>query len=178
MMSETAAEHKAEAPKTLNFALMICSSSRYEKLQKGERFDDASGDLIVQTLKRYGHRVVSRKVLPDDRDNIQRVVMKALKSRKVDVVITCGGTGISMKDVTIEAVRPILDKEIEGFGEIFRYLSYEEIGSAAVLTRALAGVSAKKVIFCIPGSPQSVSIALEKIIIPEAGHILKHIRES
>jgi len=105
------------------------------------------------------------------------MIMKALKSRKVDAIITCGGTGIGAKDVTIEAVKPLLEKEVEGFGEIFRLISYEQISSAAMLTRALAGVSRKKVIFCIPGSPQSVAPSLEKLILPEVGHILKHARE-
>jgi len=176
-MSETSIKHKAEAPKSVNFALIMCSSSRYEKMMNGERFDDPSGDLIVQALKKDGHRVVSRKVLPDDREMIQRAMMKALKSRKVDAIITCGGTGISPRDVTIEAVKPLLEKEVEGFGEIFRLISYEQIGSAATLTRALAGVSMKKVVFCIPGSPQSVALSLERLILPEAGHILKHARE-
>jgi len=176
-MSETSVKHKAEAPKTVNFALIICSSSRYEKLMKGERFEDESGNLIVQTLRKNGHKVVSRKVLPDDRDMIQRAVMKALKSRKIDAVITCGGTGMSPKDVTIEAVKPLLEKEMEGFGEIFRLISYEQIGSAAILTRALAGVSKRKAVFCIPGSPQSASLSLEKLIIPEVGHVLKHAWE-
>lgn len=176
-MSETSTEHKAQAPKTLNFALIVSSSSRYGKLRKGERFDDPSGDLIVRTLRKNGHRVVSRRVLSDDRDLIQRTVMKALKSRKTEAIIICGGTGVSPKDVTIEAVRPLLEKEIDGFGEIFRLLSYEEIGSAAILTRALAGVSSKKVLFCIPGSPQSAALSLEKLILPEVGHILKHVRE-
>jgi len=176
-MSETSVRHKAEAPKTINFALIMCSSSRYEKLMKGERFEDPSGDLIVQTLRKNGHRVVSRRVLPDEKEMIQRTVMKAVKSRKVDAIITCGGTGISPRDVTIEAVRPLLEKEVEGFGEIFRLIGYQQIGSAVILTRAVAGVSKNKVIFCVPGSPQSVAVSLEKLIIPEAGHILKHARE-
>jgi len=103
--------------------------------------------------------------------------MRLLRSRKVDAIITCGGTGVGPKDLTIEAVRPLLDKEIRGFGEIFRHLSYEEIGSAAVLTNALAGVAGGKAIFCIPGSPQAASLAVEKLILPEAAHILKHTRE-
>lgn len=144
---------------------------------RGELPEDESGDLIIQILRRHGHRIVSRKVLPDDREQIQRAVLKALKSRKVDAIITCGGTGISPRDVTIEAVRLVLDKELEGFGEIFRRLSYDAIGSAAILSRALAGVSSKKVIFCIPGSPQAVSIAVENLIAPEVGHILAHARE-
>ena len=176
-MSETSLKHKAEAPKSLNFAVIVCSSSRYREFKENGRLDDPSGNLIVQKLKEEGHRVTLRRILPDEKTMIQHAVMRALKSRKVDVVITCGGTGVSPRDVTIEAVRPLLEKELEGFGEVFRMLSYKEIGSSAILTRALAGVSRGKAVFCIPGSPQSVSLALEKLIIPEAGHVVKHARE-
>jgi len=177
-MSETSNKHKAEAPKSLNFAVIVCSSSRYRDFKESGRLDDLSGDLIAQNLKEKGHRVTVRRIIPDDRSTIQHAVMRALKSRKVDAVITCGGTGVSPRDVTIEAVRPLLDKELEGFGEVFRMLSYKEIGSAAILTRALAGVSRGKAVFCIPGSPQSVTLSLKKLIIPEVGHIIKHARES
>ena len=176
-MSETAAEHKAEAPKHLSFAVIICSSSRYKEFSETGRLNDPSGNLIVEILQENGHRISMRRIVSDDKTQIQRILMRALKSRKTDVIITSGGTGISPQDVTIEAVQPLLDKEIPGFGEIFRILSYEKIGSAAVLTRALAGVAKGKAIFCLPGSPQSVSLALEKIIIPEVGHIIKHARE-
>lgn len=177
-MSVTSLRHKAEAPKNLDFALITCSSSRYDRFMRGERVDDESGDIIIQSLERGGHRVVSHIVVSDDREMIQRAIMKALKSRKVEAIITCGGTGIGPRDVTIEAVRPLLEKEIEGFGEIFRLISYEEIGSAAMLTRAIAGVSKNKVIFCVPGSPQSASLSVEKLILPEAGHVLRHTREA
>jgi len=177
-MSETAAEHKAEAQRQLNFAVIICSTSRYEETSKTGRTDDASGDLIVKMLRENGHRVTMRRIIPDDKEQIQRVLMRVLKSRKVDAIIFSGGTGVSPKDVTIEAVKPMLEKEIPGFGEIFRFLSYKKIGSAAILTRALAGTCRGKAIFCLPGSPDSVSLALEKLIIPEAGHIIKHARES
>jgi molybdenum cofactor biosynthesis protein B len=176
-MSETAERHKAEAPKHLGFAVIICSTSRFRELSEKGRADDPSGDLIVKAIREAGHRVAMRRIVPDEKSEIQRALMRALKSRKTDVIITSGGTGISMRDVTIEAVQPLLDKELPGFGEIFRTLSYEEIGSAAVLTRALAGVAKGKAVFCLPGSPQSVSLALERIIIPEAGHIVKHARE-
>jgi len=176
-MSETAAEHKAEAPKHLSFAVIICSSSRYKEFSETGRLNDPSGNLIVKILQENGHRIAMRRIVSDDKTQIQRILMRALKSRKTDVIITSGGTGISPQDVTIEAVQPLLDKEIPGFGEIFRILSYEKIGSAAVLTRALAGVAKGKVIFCLPGSPQSVSLALENLIIPEVGHIIKHARE-
>ena len=176
-MSETTARHKAKAPRTLNFALIVCSTSRYEEFRDTGRFNDPSGDLIVGTVKDNGHRVTLRRIVTDDKSEIQRVIFKALKSRKTDVIVTSGGTGISPTDVTIEAVQPLLEREIPGFGELFRSISYEKIGSAAVLTRAIAGVARGKVVFCLPGSPQSVSLALEELILPEAGHILKHARE-
>ncbi len=176
-MSETTTRHKAEAPKTLNFAVVICSTSRHKELLKTGRYSDPSGDLIVKTVKDKGHRVTSRKIAPDDKSEIQKIILKALKTRKTDAIVISGGTGISPTDVTIEAVQPLLEKEIPGFGELFRAISYERIGSAAVLTRALAGIARGKAIFCLPGSPQSVSLALEELILPEAGHIVKHARE-
>ncbi len=176
-MSETAARHKAEAPKALNFAVIICSTSRHKEFLETGRLNDPSGDLIVKTVKDSGHRVTLRRIVPDDKPEIQRVILKALKSRKTDVLVTSGGTGISPTDVTIEAVQPLLEKEVPGFGELFRILSYKKIGSAALLTRAKAGVTKGQPIFCLPGSPQSVSLALEELVLPEAGHILKHARE-
>ena len=176
-MSETSIRHKAGAPRKINFALVVCSSSRYERLKRGEPFKDQSGDLVVQKFRQKGHRIVVRKVIPDDRDVIQKNVMRLLRSRKVDAIITSGGTGVGPRDLTIKAVRPLLEKEVEGFGEIFRLISYEQIGSAAILTNALAGVARGKVIFCVPGSSQSVSLAVERLILPEVGHILKHARE-
>jgi molybdenum cofactor biosynthesis protein B len=107
---------------------------------------------------------------------IRRAVLKALKSPRIDAAITSGGTGITPSDVTLEAVEPLLEKALQGFGEIFRWLSYQSIGSAAVMTRAFAGVAKGKVIFCLPGSPQAVKLCLEKLILPEAGHIILHAR--
>jgi len=177
-MSETARRHKAEAPKNLNFAVIICSSSRYQELKARKPVEDPSGDLIVETLQKAGHTVVFREIVPDDKVLIGKYVGRALGSERVDAIILCGGTGISPKDVTIEAVRPLLVKTLPGFGELFRKLSFDEIGSAAVLSRALAGVAnQEKAVFCIPGSPQAVRLVLEKLILPEVGHILKHARE-
>jgi molybdenum cofactor biosynthesis protein B len=101
----------------------------------------------------------------------------ALSRADVDAVIFCGGTGISPSDVTIETITPFLDKTLPGFGEIFRRLSYDEIGSAAVLSRAIAGIAKGKAVFCIPGSPNAVQLCLPKLILPETGHLLKHARE-
>jgi molybdenum cofactor biosynthesis protein B len=177
-MSETARRHKAEAPKKLNFAVIICSSSRYQEFKARKPVEDPSGDLIVETLQKAGHTVIFRELVPDDEVLIGKYVSRALGMEKVNSIILCGGTGISPKDVTIEAVRPLLVKTLPGFGELFRKLSFDEIGSAAVLSRALAGVADQgKAVFCIPGSPQAVGLVLEKLILPEAGHILKHARE-
>jgi molybdenum cofactor biosynthesis protein B len=140
--------------------------------------DDPSGDLIVEILRGADHTIVSREIVPDDTVLIGKYVSRALGSEKVDAIIVCGGTGISPRDVTIEAVRPMLVKTLPGFGELFRKLSFDAVGSAAVLTRALAGVADQgKAVFCIPGSPQAAKLVLEKLILPEVGHILKHARE-
>jgi len=177
-MSETSRRHKAEAPTSVGFAVIVCSSSRYRDIKARKPVENLSGDLIVEALQKAGHTVVFREIVPDDEVLIGKYVSKALGSEKVDAIILCGGTGISPKDVTIEAVRPMLVKTLPGFGELFRKLSFDEIGSAAVLTRALAGVADQgKAVFCIPGSPQAVRLVLEKLILPEVGHILKHARE-
>jgi molybdenum cofactor biosynthesis protein B len=176
-MSETAAKHKAGAPKALNFAVITCSTSRYKEFSETGKYSDPSGDLIVQIVRNNGHRVTMRRLASDDKSEIQHIVMRALKSCKTDVIVASGGTGVSPSDVTIEAVQPLLEKELPGFGQLFRMISYEKIGSPAILTRTLAGVAQGKAVFCLPGSPQSVSLALETLILPEAGHILKHARE-
>lgn len=155
----------------------MCSTSRYQRFEKGELLEDPSGDLIAGALEARGHVVASRAIVPDDLAKIRGKVGGLLSSEDVDVVVVCGGTGISPSDVTIEAVEPLLDKVLPGFGELFRWLSYREIGPAAVLTRALAGVAGGKAVFCIPGSPQAVRLCVEKFILPEAGHIVKHARE-
>jgi len=177
-MSETARKHKTEAPRKLNFAVIVSSSSRYQKLKERKPFTDPSGDLIVELLQNAGHSVFSREILPDDRVLIGKYVGNAIGSEDVDAIIVCGGTGVSITDVTIETVRPLLIKTLPGFGELFRKLSYDEIGSAAIMTRALAGVTDQgKAVFCVPGSPQAVKLVMEKLILPETGHILKHARE-
>jgi len=176
-MSEVTRKHKEKAPTKLGFAVIVCSTSRYQKLIAEEKIEDKSGDLIAQLLKQHGHTVIFRKVIPDDKVLIKKNLKEALKLQNVKVAILCGGTGISSTDVTIETVKPLLDKELHGFGEIFRWLSYQAIGSAAVMTRAVAGVVEGKAVFCIPGSPHAVRLCLEKLILPEVGHIVFHARE-
>ncbi|MEM3697336.1 MAG: molybdenum cofactor biosynthesis protein B [Candidatus Bathyarchaeia archaeon] len=176
-MSKSAKKHKAEAPRKLKFAIFTCSTSRYQQLKRGEKVTDISGDLIEAFLKKAGHRVILRRLIPDDKALIEEGIKQALADADLDAVIFCGGTGIAPSDITIEALSPFLEKVLPGFGEIFRRLSYDEIGSAAVLSRALAGVAKGKVFFCIPGSPDAVRLCFEKLILPEASHIVKHARE-
>jgi len=175
--SESVHKHKAEAPSSLGFAVIVVSTSRFRDLEAKKQVADPSGDLIVKMLQSHGHTVASKRIVSDDSSMIGQSVKEALKSKDVDAIITCGGTGITPTDVTIETVAPLLEKELPGFGEVFRRISYEKVGSAAILTRAIAGVSKEKAIFCIPGSPHAVALAVEKLILPEVGHIIKHARE-
>jgi molybdenum cofactor biosynthesis protein B len=176
-VSESARKHKAEAPKRLRFGIFICSTSRHQQLMKGEHVEDVSGDLIESFLKNAGHKVSFRKLIPDNKTMIEGGMRQTLANADLDVVVFCGGTGIAPSDVTIEIVSPFLEKVVPGFGEIFRRLSFDDIGSAAVLSRAVAGVANGKAFFCIPGSPDAVKLCFEKLILPEAAHIVKHARE-
>jgi len=176
-VSESARKHKAEALKKLRFAVFTVSTSRYQKSTKGEATEDVSGDLVVSLLKNAGHDVVFRKLIPDNKALIEEGVRRVLFSADLDVAVFCGGTGIAPSDVTIETVSPFLEKGLPGFGEIFRRLSFDAIGSAAVMSRAVAGVANGKVFFCVPGSPDAVRICVEKLILTESPHIVKHARE-
>jgi molybdenum cofactor biosynthesis protein B len=176
-VSESTKKHKAEAPKRLKFGIFVCSTSRYRKMKKGEQVEDVSGDLIEDFLKNAGHTIAFRKLIPDDKTLIEEGIRQALGSADLDVVVFSGGTGVALSDITIETVTPFLEKVLPGFGEIFRRLSFEIIGSAAVLSRAIAGVAKGKAFFCIPGSPDAVKLCFEKLILPETAHIVKHARE-
>lgn len=138
---------------------------------------DASGDLIESLLKDSEHVMSFRRIISDDKGMIEEGIRCILDSADLDAAIFCGGTGITRSDITIETVSPFLEKTLPGFGETFRRLSFDQIGSAAVLSRALAGVARGKAFFCIPGSPDAVRTCLEKLILAEAGHIVKHARE-
>lgn len=138
---------------------------------------DSSSDLIIETLRKHDKKLVSRVLVADDKEAIREAIRDALKNEDVNAVLIVGGTGIAPKDVTIETVSPLLEKTLPGFGELFRSLSYDEIGSPAIMSRAVAGVTEGKAIFCIPGSPNAVKLCLDKLILPETGHIVKHARE-
>jgi len=176
-MSETVEKHKAEAPRKLRFAVVTISTSRFRLAERGESFRDDGGDIMVKLLTEAGHTIAYRGIAPDDPKHIIGLLEKLLKMPEVEVIVTTGGTGVARRDVSIEAVRSILEKELPGFGELLRMLSFQRIGSAAIMTRAVAGVARGKAIFCLPGSPQAVELAVRELIIPEAGHVVKHARE-
>ena len=132
---------------------------------------DTGGALVADLLSDAGHPVVDRLIVADDGDAIQASVRLALEREEVRAVILTGGTGVAPRDVTPESVEPLLERIVPGFGEIFRALSYEDIGSAALLSRALAGLAMGRVVFVIPGSRGAVRLALEKLILPEMGHL-------
>ena len=176
-MSESTKMHKAHAPRKVNFAVFTCSTSRYQAMQQGEPITDATGDTIETLLEAAGHTVLFRRVVSDDKVMIEHAVKSVLDNAGVDAAIFCGGTGITHTDVTIETVSPFLEKILPGFGEFFRRLSYDNMGSGAITSRATAGVANGKVLFCIPGSPDAARVAVELLISPETGHIVKHARE-
>ncbi len=176
-MSSTSRKHKEDAPRNLRFGIAIISTSRSLRGERNLAVNDISGDIVEKHLVQAGHRVLDRSIIPDDEVRIRGWIESKLRDSEIDVLITSGGTGISRSDVTIETVKELLEKELPGFGEIFRMLSFERIGSAALATRALAGVSRGKPVFCLPGSPDAVELAMTQLLLPEVGHLVKHIAE-
>ena len=163
-------KHKAGAPKKVNIAIITVSSTR-------SLADDKSGRWISKRAKKEGHDVVVHRVVPDDAEAIAETIHKIINDGDARVVLLTGGTGISSKDVTIEAVRPLLTKELTAFGPLFAQLSFEQIDSAALLSRATAGLIGETVLFCIPGSLKACKLACKALIFPELGHLVKHVQE-
>lgn len=139
---------------------------------------DRSGALAVELLEGAGHPVVLREIVRDEPAEIEAAVRRALAHPEVRAVLLTGGTGIAPRDVTPETLEPLLERVIPGFGELFRALSYAEIGSAALLSRALAGLAAGRVVFALPGSRGAVRLALEKLVLPELGHLAGEARKA
>jgi molybdopterin adenylyltransferase len=164
-------EHKKTAISTVSCKVITVSDTRNKE-------SDKSGRLMVELIEASGHHVVDYVIVKDDAEEITTEVLKACSDLKIDVILTNGGTGIAKRDVTIETVRPLFEKEISGFGELFRLLSYQEdIGSAAILSRAVAGVIQNKALFATPGSTGAVRLAMNKLILPEIGHVVKELKK-
>lgn len=176
-MSQVPNLHKAHAPQSLGIYIITCSTSRYNQTKTGQKPDDTSGDTIERLAANAGHRIAGRSLISDSKAMITKAAKQALDTSRVQALIITGGTGLSSRDVTIESISPLVDKEIPGFGELFRKLSFDSIGSAAILSRAFAGTRKGKAIFCLPGSPDAVQTAMKKLILPELGHIIGIARE-
>jgi len=163
-------QHK-ENKLSVNCMIVTISDTRTKE-------NDKSGDLMEQLLTEAGHQIMQREIVKDELELIQEVITAGSNRGDIDVILTNGGTGIAYRDVTIEAVEKMLDKEIQGFGELFRMLSYtEDIGSAAIMSRAIAGISNHTAIFSTPGSSGAVRLAMKKLIIPELSHIVHEIKK-
>jgi len=164
------AEHKRAAPREITIALITVSDTR-------DLDDDLSGNLIRDLVIGAGHSIFDRSLVKDERDEIEERVADLLKVGEIDMIILTGGTGIARRDVTIESVLPLVGKTISGFGELFRQLSFAEIGSPAMLSRAMAGVANEKIVVCLPGSVKAVELAMKKLLLPEAGHLVLEARK-
>lgn len=162
-MNAPEAHRHAASRGPLSFAVLTVSDSRNAS-------DDASGDAAVALVAAAGHRVVRRALVKDEREAIRAAALAALDVDGVDVLVTTGGTGLSPRDVTPEALDGLFEKRLPGFGEAFRRLSFDAIGPAAHLTRAEAGLSRGKLVYVLPGSPDAVTLALSRIVLPEIAH--------
>ncbi len=162
-------EHKGKAHRTVRCAIITVSDTRTEET-------DTSGRRIKELLAAHDHPVVAYQILKDEPEQITAAVQVLLEQSDVDAIITSGGTGIAPRDTTFEAIQGLLEKEITGFGEMFRMLSYEDIGTAAMLTRATAGVANGKVIVSLPGSTGAVDLGMSKLVLPELGHMMFLLR--
>ncbi len=168
MNTPTHHEHKDQAPSSIGCLVITCSDTRTQET-------DTSGQLIRKLLEARGHTVVGYHLVKDDPAQIQLWVMRGAVNDAVQAIIINGGTGISRRDSTFEAVDEMLEKRLAGFGEIFRLLTYQDIGSPAMMSRATAGVIKGRILFSTPGSEHAVRLAMEKLILPELGHLVKEL---
>lgn len=164
----TPREHKATAPTSVACYVLTVSDTKTPET-------DTSGALIRELLTAAGHRVTGSGIVRDEPHEVARLVRAACADAGVQVVILTGGTGITSRDSTFEAVEALLDKRLPGFGELFRMLSFAEVGAAAMLSRAQMGIHARRIVVSLPGSPNACRLALEKLLIPELGHLLREV---
>jgi len=161
-------EHKATAPTRVGCFVLTVSDTKTPET-------DTSGKLLRELLAGGGHTVVGSAIVRDEPADVTRVVREACADARVKVVILTGGTGITSRDSTFEAVAALLDKTLPGFGELFRVLSYQDVGAAAMLSRAQMGIHARRIVVSLPGSPNACRLALEKLLLPELGHLVREV---
>jgi len=163
------AEHKEKGKKSIGCFVLTVSDTRDEST-------DQSGQLIKNLLAEYGHRMAGYRIVKDEPVEIESLLKQTLKNSEVEAVIINGGTGIAPRDGTYEVIDRFLDKRLDGFGEIFRFLSYQDIGSAAITSRAVAGSAQGKVLISVPGSRGAVALAMRRLILPELGHLVSQLQ--
>jgi molybdenum cofactor biosynthesis protein B len=163
--------HRESAPKAIPCVVITVSDTRSLET-------DTGGALVAELLGAQGHPVIDRLLVRDELAAIQSAVRGALAHPEVGAVLLTGGTGIAERDVTPEALRSLLDRELPGFGELFRMLSYQEVGSAALLSRALAGTAGGRLVAALPGSRSAIRLGLEKLLLPELGHLVAEARKA
>ena len=159
--------HRKDAPKRVRCFVLTISDTRTPA-------SDSSGNAIAEALRAAGHEVIGRQFVRDEPADVRQAVSSHV--HHAQVIVTTGGTGITSRDSTYEAIASLLDKTIDGFGELFRSLSYAEIGSAAMMSRACAGTIGRTAVFALPGSEAAVRLALEKLILPEIGHVVRELQ--
>jgi molybdenum cofactor biosynthesis protein B len=169
--ADAPSQHRSYAPRAVRCAVLTVSDSR-------TLADDTSGDAIAAALAGAGHEIADREIVKDDANAIQTAVRRGIERQDVDALIVTGGTGVSPRDVTPDAVLPLLEKRLDGFGELFRVLSFQEIGAAAILSRAVAGTANRTAVYVMPGSRGAVKLGMERLILPELTHLIGQLRRT
>lgn len=162
--------HRAAARGEVRVAIVTISDTR-------SLATDKSGQLLVDALSAAGYLIAERVIVPDEIEQIRNAVMNYCDASRADVVVTTGGTGIAPRDRTPEAIEPLLEVKLPGFGELFRMLSYQEIGAASMLSRAFAGRIGPTLVFCLPGSTNAIRLAIDKLLLGELRHLVHHARD-
>jgi len=166
MAERTDAAHKAAGPTSVGCFVLTVSDTRTADT-------DTSGAVIADLLTAAGHAVVGRAIVKDEAEHVRETIVRQLANPEVQAIIATGGTGITSRDSTYEAIGALLQKRLDGFGELFRMLSYEQIGAAAMMSRACAGLAAGRIVISLPGSEAAVRLAMERLIVPELGHLVQ-----
>jgi molybdenum cofactor biosynthesis protein B len=169
-MSQSTQQHRSEAPKAVRCAVITVSDTRTLDTDRG-------GKMLEESLVAAGHTVIRREIVPDDQKRIRSLIEELADATALDAILVTGGTGIAARDQTFETVSSMLTKTLPGYGELFRMLSFEDIGPAAMLSRTIGGVIGQVVLLTMPGSPAAVRLALDKLILPELAHVCYEARK-
>ncbi len=176
-LPDTIKQHKEANPDHLRFSVALVSTTRYNERAKVLPSTDKTIDMVSPLLRENGHELARAEVVADDANMIQALVKGFAASDDIDVLMTCGGTGISPRDITVDVLSGMNLKQLPGFGELFRALSFKDVGAPAMLSRAEAFIIDQKPVFCLPGSPKAVKLGLERLILPEIPHLLAMLRK-